>query len=136
MAIPNVTVTSAQFTWMQQNLSDQSDVMQTVSTIAYSGLQYVVLLQTIAPEVDLVTPCYANYQGASSFNSDSNFTSWATALNTHVIDRGTTLGAIDTTSTRLNRWLSTQVPPVLVTATYARISSGAGFYIDPANIEP
>lgn len=134
MAIPNVTVSPAEFTWLQQNLSDQADVMQTVSTIAYSGLQYVVLLQVVAPEVDLVTPAHANYQTASSFNSDSNFTAWATALNTHVIDRGTTLLATDTTSTRLNRWLSDN--SVLVTQTFARISSGAGFYIDLANIQP
>jgi hypothetical protein len=50
----------------------------------------------------------------------------------HVIDRGTTLLATDTTSTRLNRWLSGE--GVQVTQTYARISSGAGFYIDSANI--
>lgn len=134
MPIPNVTVTSVEFEWLQQNVSDQADVMQTVSTIAYSGLQYVVLLQVVTPEVDLVTPCYAQYQGSSSFNSDSNFTSWVTALNMHVIDRGTTLQATDTTSTRLNRWLSNE--GVQVTQTYARISSGAGFFIDPANIEP
>ena len=134
MPIPNVTVTPAEFTWLQQNVSDQADVMQTVSAIAYSGLQYVVLLQVVTPEVDLVTPSHSQYQASSSFNSDSNFTSWVTSLNMHVIDRGTTLEATDTTSTRLNRWLSTQAPPVKVTQTYARISSGAGFYINLDNI--
>ena len=132
MPIPNVTVTPAEFTWLQQNVSDQADVMQTVSAIAYSGLQYVVLLQVVTPEVDLVTPSHSQYQASSSFNSDSNFTSWVTSLNMHVIDRGTTLEATDTTSTRLNRWLFGN--DVDVTQTYARISSGAGFYIDAANI--
>jgi hypothetical protein len=132
MPIPNVTVTGDEFTWLQQNVSDQADVMQTVSAIAYSGLQYVVLLQVVTPEVDLVTPSHSQYQSSSSFNSDSNFTSWVTSLNMHVIDRGTTLLATDTTSTRLNRWLSGE--GVQVTQTYARISSGAGFYIDSANI--
>lgn len=134
MPIPNVTVTPAEFTWLQKNVSDQADVMQAVSAIAYSGLQYVVLLQVVTPEVDLVTPSHSQYQASSSFNSDSNFTSWVTSLNMHVIDRGTTLLATDTTSTRLNRWLSDN--SVLVTQTYSRISSGAGFYIDLANIEP
>lgn len=134
MPIPNVTVTPAEFTWLQKNVSDQADVMQTVSAIAYSGLQYVVLLQVVTPEVDLVTPSHSQYQASSSFNSDSNFTSWVTSLNMHVIDRGTTLLATDTTSTRLNRWLFGN--DVDVTQTYARISSGAGFYIDAANIEP
>jgi len=134
MPIPNVTVTPAEFEWLQQNVSDQADVMQTVSAIAYSGLQYVVLLQVVTPEVDLVTPSHSQYQASSSFNSDSNFTSWVTSLNMHVIDRGTTLLATDTTSTRLNRWLGDNT--VQVTQTYARISSGAGFYIDLANIEP
>lgn len=134
MPIPNVTVTPEQFEWLQQNVTDQADVLETVSTLAYSGLQYVVLLQVVAPEVDLVNAAYANYQTQSSFESDSNFTAWVTELNLHVIERGTTFEATDTVSTRLNRWLSDNA--VLVTQTYARISSGAGFYIDPANIEP
>jgi len=134
MPIPNTTVTPSQFDYLERNIASQYSQLGTVSSIAFSGLQYVVLLQVAAPEVDLVNPFAAQYTSMDGLNSTSNFTTIATALNLHVINRGTTLLSTDTLSTRLNRWLADNV--LLVTRTFANISSGAGFFIDDANIEP
>jgi hypothetical protein len=134
MPIPSVTLTPAQFTFLQQNLSDQFDQQETVTDLALSGLQYVVLLQTIAPEVDLVLPFNGHFLGQEGFESTSNYVSVVASLNNHVINRGTTLEPGDTPSDRLNRWLSDNA--VLVTSTYATLSSGASYIIDPSNIAP
>jgi hypothetical protein len=134
MPIANIPVTPVQFDYLQRNITAQSDQFVDASNLAQSGLQFVVLMQVIAPEVDLVTP-FANHLGnIENFYADSNFTAVVTALNIHAINRGTTAGPTDNLSTRLNRYLSDN--GICVTATYARISSGAGFLIDTANTEP
>lgn len=132
MPIPNVTVTGPQFDYLQNNISQQSDSFTAAGGLAYSGLQYVVLLQVAAPEVDLLTPFASQYTNMDSFNSTANFTQVVASLNLHVINRGTVANIGETLASRLNRWLSDHA--VLVTQTYANISSGAGFVIDPGNI--
>jgi hypothetical protein len=132
MPIPNITVTPSQFTDLQQNITDQAEHFNDVSDLAQSGLEIVVDLGDAAPEVDLLNPFAVHFANVESFESTSNFTQVVSALNTHVINRGTTPLPGEGLSDRLNRWLSDN--SVMVTQTYANISSGAGFLIDGANI--
>jgi hypothetical protein len=134
MPIQNIPLTPVQFDYLQHNITAQSLQFVDAADLAQSGLQFVVLLQVIAPEVDLVTPFANHLGGMENLNVDSNFTAVTSALNLHAIDRGTVAGPTDSLNTRLNRYLSDN--GILVTQTYARISSGAGFLIDNANIEP
>lgn len=134
MPIADITLTPTQFDFLQENLSQQADQQLVISALAQSGLQFVVELQVIAPEVDLVNPFASHLLGIENLDSTSNFTQVVSSMNNHVIARGTTLLPGDTLSDRLNRWLSDN--GVIVTQTYARLSSGAGFIVDSANIEP
>ena len=134
MPIQNTPLTPAQFDALQVNITEQSEVIEGAATIAQSGLQFVVLLQEIPSEVDLVNPFADHLLSIEGLNTDSNFTAVVASLNQHLINRGTTAQTNDTFSTRLNRWFSDN--GVQVSSTYARISSGAGYIIDSANIEP
>ena len=134
MAIENIPLTPTQFDYLQQNISDQADIVEGAVDLAQSGLRYVVLLQVDAPEVDLVNPFHDHLVGIDNLNSDSTYTAIVSDMNNHVVNRGTTAGPSDTVNSRLNRWLSDN--GVTVTQTYARISSGAGFIIDSGNIDP
>lgn len=134
MPIENIPLDPIDFDFLQQNITDQSDKQAEAAVLAQSGLEFVVLLQKIPCEVDLVTPYADHLVGMENLDTDSNFSGVVAATNNHVITRGTTAGPTDTLSTRLNRYLSDN--SILVTQTYARISSGAGFIIDAGNIEP
>ena len=134
MPIENTPLTPVQFDYLQRNITSQSDQYSESSDLAQSGLQFVVLLQVIAPEVDLVTPFADHLVNIENLETDSNFTAVVASLNLHAIDRGTTATATDSLDSRLNRYLSDN--GILVTQVYARISSGAGFLIDDGNIEP
>lgn len=134
MPIENTPLDPADFDYLQQNITDQSLKFDEAGALAQSGLQYVVLLQVIPPEVDLVTPFANHLINVEGVETDSNFTAVTSSLNLHAINRGTTAGPTDTFDTRLNRYLSDN--SILVTQRYARISSGAGFIIDSGNIEP
>jgi hypothetical protein len=134
MPIPNTPITASDFDYLQQNITDQVAQFSEAAMLAQSGLQYVVDMNIIAPEVDLINAFYGHFVGIESLDSTANFLQVVSQLNTHVINRGTTLQPTDTFSTRLNRWLSDN--GVMVTQTYANISSGAGFFIDSGNIEP
>ena len=138
MPIPNGVLTAAQFDWLQRNITAESDTSSYISSYALSGLNYVVLTDVDQVEVDLVNPFAYHVSTADSFESDSNFTSLVTSLNMHVVTRGTVGGTSETFQDRLNRWLLNNNYGVtyFITKTYARISSGAGFIIDPAYIEP
>jgi hypothetical protein len=134
MPIENIPLSPTQFDLLQLNITLQSEKYLEAGELAQSGLQYVVLLQVIAPEVDLVTPFANHLINIEGTDSDSTFTAVVSALNLHAIDRGTIAGPTDSLDTRLNRYLSDN--GICVTSTYARISSGAGFIIDSTNIEP
>lgn len=134
MPIANTPLTAEQFDWLQENITDQSEQQDEAAALAQSGLEYVVLLQVVAPEVDLVTPFADHLSGMEGFVTDSNFTAVVASMNVHAINRGTTAGPTDTLDTRLNRYLDDN--GIKVTQRYARISSGAGFIIDGTNIEP
>lgn len=133
MPIANTPLTALEFDTLQQNISNQSESMEIAGTMAQSGLEYVVLLQVVTPEVDLVTPFADHLVNIEGFDSDSNFTVVVSSLNTHAINRGTTIGVNDTVDTRLNRYLSENF--IQVTARYQRLSSGAGYIIDGSNVE-
>lgn len=134
MPIANTPLTPAQFDFLQQNITDQSLTQDEAAALAQSGLQFVVLLQEIPPEVDLVNAFADHLINIEGLNTDSNYTAVVASLNLHAINRGTVAGPSDTFNTRLNTWLSDN--SVLVSQRYARISSGAGFIIDSGNIEP
>jgi hypothetical protein len=134
MPIANTPLTPTQFDFLQRNITDQSEQFDEASSLAQSGLQFVVNLNDIPPEVDLVNTFADHLISMESLESDSNFTAVVSSLNTHAIFRGTTAGPTDTFSSRLNTYLSDN--SILVTQRYARISSGAGFIIDAGNIEP
>lgn len=152
MPIQQQTITPDQFDYLQDNITSQSQQFNEAAVLAQSGLEYVVLLQTVAPEVDLVTQFASHLSNIEGLDSTANFLQVVSSLNSHLIARGTTLRPGDSNTIRLNRWLSGQeqlIPdgsggvepdpsatPVLVSTTYARISSGAGFFIDPCNIAP
>jgi hypothetical protein len=134
MPIPNTPITPSQFDFLQQNITDQSAQFAEASALALSGLQFVVDMNVIAPEVDLINAFNAHFTGLESLDSVANFIQVVAQLNQHVINRGTTFLPTDTFSSRLNRYLSDN--GLLVTQTYATISSGGGFFIDAGNIEP
>jgi len=134
MPIENTPLDPIQYDFLQQNITDQSSKYDEAGSLAQSGLEFVVLLQKIPCEVDLVNPFADHLLNIEGTNSDSTFSAVTSALNNHVIDRGTTQQVGDTLDTRLNRYLSNN--SILVTERFARISSGAGFIIDGANIEP
>jgi hypothetical protein len=152
MPIQRQSVTPSQFDWLQANITEQVSQITGSSTLAQSGLQYIVDLSAAAPEIDLVNPFAAHLGVVEGLDLDANFYSVVTSLNAHVVSRGTTLLPGDSSSDRLNRWLAGQeqlIPdgsggvmpdpaptPVLVTTTFARLSSGAGFFIDPCNVTP
>ena len=134
MPIANIPLTPVQFDYLQRNISTQSLQYDTAALLASSGLDYVVLLQVVPPEVDLVTPFADHLGNIEGTSQDSNFTAVVSALNTHAIYRGTTAQVGDNLNTRLNRYLSDNA--IQVTERYSRLSSGAGFYIDSGNVEP
>jgi Putative Ig domain len=138
MPIANTPLTAVQFEALQQNITDVYHALQHAGTIAQSGLQYVVDLQTAAPEVDLVIPFYQQYLKIDGLNSVSNFTTIAASLNLHAITRGAT--ATGDLSTRLNEYLARTdnavLGPVKVDQDYATISSAAGFLISSGHIDP
>ena len=134
MPIIDETVTPTQFDFLQQNITDQSNQFTDAGVLAQSGLEFVVLLQTVAPEVDLVDPFANHLVNIEGFDSSSNFVSVVSSLNSHAVQRGTTQTGSETLSDRLNRYLSDN--SILVTQIYADLSSGAGFAIDSANVDP
>lgn len=133
MPIPQETVLPTSYDYLQQNISFQASQFSVAAELAYSGLQYVVLLQSITPEVDLVTPFSNQYLQMESLDSASYFTQIVSSLNGHVVRRGTNPVTNESLSQRLNRWLWCN--GIHVTRTYANLSSGSGWYIDECNVE-
>lgn len=133
MPLPANTVTPTQFDYLQDNISMQADQLGVASDLAYSGLQYIVLLQATTPEVDLVNPAATHFTKMENADNSALFTQIVAALNNHVTIRGTNPQASESLSDRLNRWLWCN--ELQVTRTYATISSGAGWLIDECNIE-
>jgi hypothetical protein len=133
MPITNTPLTAAQFTFLQQNITDQIAEVTNAGVLAQSGLHFVVLLQVDAPEVDLVNPFFDGLNRVEGLNNTSNWVSTVAALNLHAVNRATTIedGSF---SERLNLYLADN--GILVTPTYASLSETGGFIIDAGNIAP
>ena len=132
MPLPQNTVTKVEFEALMGYITLEKTGFDEAQGYANSGLQYVVLMQRVTPEVDLVTPHAAHYLNLETQNNYSNFTSIVNSLNTHVVNRGTTSIPGETMSARLNRWLWCQ--GIRVTKVYNSISTAAGWTIDWCNV--
>jgi len=132
MPLPANTVTKEEFEALMGYITLEKNGYDQAEGYANSGLTYVVLMQRVTPEVDLVNPHAAHYLNLETQNNDSNFTSIVNSINTHVVTRGTTALAGETLSDRLNRWLWCQ--GVRVTREYHDISESAGWTIDWCNV--
>lgn len=132
MPLPQNTVTKEEFEALMGYITLEKTGFDEAEGYANSGLQYVVLMQRVTPEVDLVTPHAAHYLNLETVNNYSNFTAIVNSINTHVATRGTTAIPGETLSTRLNRWLWCQ--GVRVTRAYHDISAAAGWTIDWCNV--
>lgn len=153
MPIPQITVTPSQFNALQQNIAAQSATFVAAANLAESGLTLVALLDDVAPTIDLIPGFAAHFTSIEAFDATANYTDVITALNNHIVQRGTSQRAGDNSTTRLNRWLAgsnsaaltptqlvperigqVDMTPILVTADFATFSAAAGFVIDPVNI--
>lgn len=132
MPLPQNTVTKEEFQALMGYITLERSGFEQAAGYANSGLQYVVLMQRVTPEVDLLQPHAAQFLNLETQNTTTSFTSVVNSINTHVAVRGTTALAGETLSTRLNRWLWCQ--GVRVTRAYYDISAAAGWTIDPCNL--
>lgn len=134
MPIAHWAMTPDQFAWLQNNISQQVEAYQSATALALSGLQYVVELQEIPPEVDLVNSFANHYTSMEANEALANWTNVVSTLNGHIVLRGTTAQAGDTLSDRLNRWLWCQ--GTTVSQNYSDISAQVGYTIDPCLVSP
>lgn len=132
MPLADNTVTAAEFESLMGFITMQKQGFNDAEGYAASGLQYVVLLQRVTPEVDLVGPHASHFLNMESQNTSSGFTQIVNSLNNHVVTRGTTALPAETLASRLNRWLWCQ--GVKVTRFYHDISEDAGWDIDWCNV--
>jgi hypothetical protein len=128
MPVAPVPVTTAQFTSLMNNISDQATQMNTIAGIAQSGLEYVTLLDVTQPELDLLTPFYNHLLNVESSTALGLFSNVTKSLNNHIVQIAT-LPAVGDQSARLNSYFSDN-PGTTVTSVYATISSGGGYYIE------
>lgn len=133
MPVAPLPITPSQFVVLEENITAQADQMDTIAAIAQSGLQYVTMLDVTQPELDLLTPFYNHLLNVEGSTSLSLFVNVTISLNNHIVQRATNASVGDQ-SARLNWYLSTN--GIQVSSTYATISSGGGYYIDPGNVAP
>lgn len=132
MPLPQNTVTKDEFETLMGYVTLEKNGFTEAAGYANSGLQYVVLMQRVTPEVDLIQPHAAQFLNLETQDSNASFTSIVNSINTHVATRGTTALPGETLSTRLNRWLWCQ--GIRVTRSYHDISAAAGWTIDWCNV--
>lgn len=133
MPVAPLPITPAQFVALEANITAQAEQMDTIATIAQSGLQYVTLLDVTQPELDLLTPFYNHLLNIESSTSLALFVNVALSLNNHIIQRATS-STLGDSSARMNWYLSDE--GIKVSQLYASISSGGGIIIDSGNIQP
>jgi hypothetical protein len=132
MALPKNSLTPTEFIALMDYISLQKQGLDDARGYAASGLLYVVLLQRVTPEVDLVSDSAAHANNMEALDNSSNFMSIINSLNNHVATRGTDPLPAETLTDRLNRWLWCQ--KVRVTRLYADLSASAGWVIDWCNV--
>jgi hypothetical protein len=94
----------------------------------FDSVYQVVLLNSVDPEVDLLSPFWNTYLLNSNVAiSDENLLASVRAINSHVIVRGA--------YTTIDGYFAAN-PGLLVTQTWADLSRDAGYIIDPIYIEP
>lgn len=133
MPVAPTPITPSQFVALEANITAQAEQMDTIASVAQSGLQYVTLLDVTQPELDLLTPFYNHLLNIESSTSLSLFVNVTISLNNHVVQRATS-ATVGDQSARLNYYLSNNA--IKVSQLYATISSGGGYYIDAGNINP
>ena len=133
MPVAPLPITPSQFVALEANITAQASQMNTIAAIAQSGLQYVTMLDVTQPELDLLTSFYNHLLNVESSTSLALFVNVTISLNNHIVQRATS-ATVGDQSARLNWYLSTN--GVTVSNSYATISSGGGYYIDPSHITP
>src|SRR5258708_34456400 len=104
MPIVNTVLTAAQFSFLQNNITQQYNQVSGIDAIALSGLHYVASLSIDAPEVDLVNPFADQLARVDSLSSTSVFLPVVGALNNHCVNRGTPVSG--TIAQRFNVYLT------------------------------
>jgi hypothetical protein len=117
-------LTKVQYEVLSTNLGDQYAKFGEIAQLATDALIYVVQLNEVDPEIDLLFDFYPHSLkwGNSRINE---FRQVVTSLQSHVINRS---------GKSLNDYLSFN--GIMVTQDFANLSSGLGFPIDPSRITP
>ena len=87
MPIANTVLTKTEFEYLQQNITDQYNVIASAGVLAETGLHYVVLLQVDAPEVDLIDPFALQVTRSESLSDPKYFLGVVSAMDNHAITR-------------------------------------------------
>jgi len=133
MPVAPLPITPSQFVALEANITAQAAQMSTIASVAQSGLQYVTMLDVTQPELDLLTSFYNHLLNVESSTSMALFVNVTISLNNHIVQRATS-SAVGDQSARLNWYLNGE--GIKVSSSYATISSGGGYYIDPGNVAP
>jgi len=133
MPVAPLPITPSQFVALEANITAQAAQMSTIASVAQSGLQYVTMLDVTQPELDLLTSFYNHLLNVESSTSLALFVNVTISLNNHIVQRATS-STVGDQSARLNWYLSDNA--IKVSNSYALISSGGGYYIDPSHITP
>jgi len=135
MPIANTVLTKTEFEYLQQNITDQYNVIASAGTMAETGLHYVVLLQVDAPEVDLIDPFALQVTRSESLSDPKYFLGAVSALNNHAITRSAlAIATVGTQSAKLNAYFENNGDRILVTTEYAALTALTGITIDPCYV--
>jgi hypothetical protein len=117
-------INKVQYETLSTNLGDQYAKFEEIGTLANDALIYVVQLNEVDPEIDMLFDFYPHSLkfGTSRINE---FRQVVTSLQSHVINRS---------GLSLNDYLTANA--IMVTQDFADLSSGLGFPIDPSHITP
>jgi hypothetical protein len=132
MPLPQNSLTKDEFETLMSYITLQKGGFDDAQGYANSGLQFVVLLQRVTPEVDLIGPHASHFLNIEALNTTAHWTQIVNTINNHLATRGTSAQAAETLSARLNRWLWCQGSRV--TSLYKTISDDSGWDIDWCNV--
>ena len=107
-------------------LGDQSLVKESL----YDAVYFVMLLDSLYPEIDILTPAWDAYNvNMNTTQIPNGILTAVRAVNQHVLTRGGV--------TSIDAYLAAQTPPDdKIPQGWATLSAAAGFIIDPSHIEP
>jgi len=137
MPIANTVLTKTEFEYLQQNITDQYNVIASAGVLAETGLHYVVLLQVDAPEVDLIDPFALQVTRSESLSDPKYFLGVVSAMDNHAITRSAlAIATVGTQSAKLNAYLENGGNHIMVSQEYADLALLTGITIDPTYITP